>query len=57
MYDQIMYELKTYKDEMQDIYSKNIKYDTEVAKKIDSYASGSYSNNRRYSSGSSAQSY
>jgi hypothetical protein len=57
MYDQIMYELKTYKDEMQDIYAKNIKYDTEVAKKIDNYASGSYSSNRRYSSGSSAQSY
>ena len=42
IYDQIMTQLKSYKEEMHNIYEKNIKYDTEVAKKIDSYASGSY---------------
>ena len=42
MYDQIMYQLKGFKEEMHSIYEKNIKYDTEVAKKIDAYTSGSY---------------
>jgi len=42
-----MYELKSYKDELYNIYEKNIKHDTEVAKKIDSYAAGNYAGGRR----------